>query len=209
MSLTYTTLQAALLSKSVHPELTTEAADFVRECEGMIRREVLAQETRTTLVEANRISEGLYSLPATIQQVRAVYGVNGTETFPMENVGLQGIRQLPASADAQHYAVSGNTIEFRGVPGTDAEFEIVGLGWPDALDVTPTNDLLTYHESLYVQGGLFFLYQHTQDFELAQAALSVFQRTVKTLNELISRKISGSSVLPAYNFGHVRTGRGY
>jgi hypothetical protein len=116
---------------------------------------------------------------------------------------------LPSSADPQHYAVSGSSIEIRGIPGDDAELEVVGIGWPDPLETTATNTLLSNHEDLYVYGTLFHLYQFTQDLELAQAALSTFTDAVDTVNEQIGRRIGGGSVLPAYNFGHVRTGRGY
>lgn len=209
MSYDYTTLQAAILSKSKRADLTAETADFVRLAEGMIRREIRASETRLTLAESDRVSDGLYTLPDTIQEVRAVYGTNGSETFALENVGLQGIRMLPSTADPQHYAVSGSTIEFRGVPGTDAEFEIVGFGWPAPLATTSTNALLTDHEALYLYGSLFHLWQRTQDFELAQSALSVFTDAARKLNDLIGRKVSGNSQLPIYNFGQVRIGRGY
>jgi len=175
----------------------------------MIRRSVRAHETRTTLDESDRSSGGLYILPDTIQEIRAVYTDGPVDSYTLENVGLAGIRMLPSDADPQHYAVSGSTVEFRGVPGTDTEFEIVGMGWPDPLATTATNALLTNHEAVYLYGGLFHLYYFAQDLELAQNALSAFNDAVQTLNKLIGRKIGGGSILPAYNFGHISTSRGY
>lgn len=211
MSYDYTTLQAALLTKSVRSDLAAETADFVRLAEGMIRRNVRAMETRTTIGESARIADGLYTLPDTIQEVRAVYGESGDDgnTFALENVGLLGIRAVPADADPTRYAISGGTIEFRGVPGTDVEFEIVGFGWPDPLETTSTNSLLTNHEAIYLYGALHHLWLRTQDFELAQSALSLFNDAVRQLNALTDRKVGGASILPAYNFGQVRIGRGY
>lgn len=206
----YASLQAAILAKAVTPELTTEVLEFIQSCEAMIRREVRAMETRTTLVEADRISGGVYDLGGQVQEVRSIIATSsGGDTYRLENVGLAGIRMLSSSADPQHYAVSGQTVEIRGVPGTDAEFELVYVGWPDALSVTPTNELLTNHSDLYLFGSLFYLYNHTQDLELAQAALSVYGAARDTLNEAAERLKGGGSVMPAYNFGHVRIARGY
>ena len=210
MSYDYTTLQAAIVAKAARADLASECPDFVRLTEGMIRRTVKAFETRTTLGESARVTAGVYTLPDTIQDVRAVYGVNSAgEPFVLRNVGVRGIKMLPESATPMDYAVSGNTVEFRGVPGTDAEFELVGYGWPDPLATTSTNELLTNHEALYLYGGLHHLWIRTQDFELAQQALSLFQDAARSLNEAIHRKVGGNSQLPAYNFGHMRTGRGY
>lgn len=206
----YTSLKAAILAQAVHPELTTEVAQFVQSCEAMIRREVRAMETRTTLEEADRISGGVYNLGGQVQEVRSIIATSsGGDTYRLENVGLAGIRMLAASVDPLHYGVSGQTVEIRGVPGTDAEFELIYVGWPDELEDTATNELLTNHPDLYLYGSLFHLYNWTQDLELAQAALSVYGDARDKLNEAVDRLKGGGSVMPAYNFGHVRIGRGY
>jgi hypothetical protein len=210
MSLNYTTLQSTVLAQAVHTELTTEVVQFIRMCESMIRREVTALELRSTLDETDRSSGGVYNLSGQVQEIRQIYATaSDGSTYALENVGLAGIRMLPADSDVQHYAVSGQTVEFRGVPGTDAELEIVYFGWPDPLSVTDSNELLTNFEDLYVFGTLFYLYNFTQDLELAQSALSVFTDAVEKINRATSRRIGGGSVLPAYNFGHVRTSTGY
>lgn len=210
MSLNYTTLQSTVLDIADHAELTTEVVQFIRAAEAMIRRKVDAIETRTTLEEADRSSEGLYNLSGQVQEVRQVFAADSQgNTYALENVGLAGIRLVSASADVQFYGVSGQTIEFRGVPATDASLEIIYKGWPDPLATTATNTLLTNHEDIYIYATLFHLYQYTQDFELAQNALSTFIDAADDLNELTARLIGGGSVMPAYNFGHIRIGRGY
>lgn len=208
MSLTYTTLQAWVLERAVYPELTTEAATFVRECEAMIRRKVDALELRVTLTETDRDAEGLYNLSGRVREVRAAYATNlSGESYPLENVGVSGIRQLRSDADVRHYAIAGQQIEFRGVPATDAELELVVIGWPEALATTSTNDLLTYHEDLYTFGTLAKLYEFTQDFELADRAQASFDKAAAELNKALRRRIGGGSVLPFYNFGQIRIGR--
>lgn len=210
MSLTYTTLQSTVLAQAVRPELTTEVLQFIRSAEAMIRREVKAYPVRGTLVEANRSSGGVYNLSGQVQQVLAVMADDsqGNE-YGLENVGIAGIRELPSDADVQHFAVLGQTIEFRGVPATDASLPIIYMGWPDPLDTTATNDLLTNHEDLYVYGTLFHLYNYEQELQLAQSALSIFENAADSLNELNDSRAGGGSIMPAYNFGHVTIGKGY
>lgn len=205
MSLTYTTLQSTILDMAKRGELTAKAPDFVRLAESMIRRSVRAFERRQTLVEADRNSEGVYDLDGYTQAIRGAWYDGRT----LENVGIANIRKLTADSDVLQYALSGQTIEFRGVPGTDAEIELVTFGWPAPLATTATNSLLDDHEDLYVYGGLYHLYQYTQDIELAREALSSFDAAVRAVNALNSMQTGGQSSTPAYNFGHQRIGSGY
>lgn len=210
MALNYTTLQSTVLAQAIHTELSAQCPQFVRMCEAMIKREVRAFEVRGTVGESQRSSLGLYNLSGQVQEVRAVYATGPAgNTYALENVGAEGIRMLPDSADVQHYCVSGQTIEFRGVPGTGASMPIVYFGWPDALEVTATNQLLTDFEDMYVYGTLFHVHNYVQELELAQAALSVFGDCVAKLNKLNGRRSGGASILPAYNFGHINTGSRY
>lgn len=209
MSLNYTTLQAWILARAVRPELTVEVVTFIRECEAMIRRKVDALELRVTLDESDRSSGGIYNLSGQVREVRAVFATDlGGQTYLLENVGIAGIRQLRSDADVHHYALVGQTIEFRGVPATDAELELVVLGWPDPLATTATNELLTNHEDLYTFGSLYQLYDWSQDLELAANALDRFTRAAEDLNKAVRRRIGGGSVLPFYNFGQIPVSRG-
>ena len=210
MSLNYTTLQSTVLAQAARADLTTEVVQFIRMAEAMIRREVKAFEVRTTLEEADRSSGGVYNLSGQVQEIRGIWGTASDGTsYTLENVGLAGIRSIESDATPLYYAVSGQTVEFRGVPATDASFDLVVFGWPDPLATTSTNSLLTNHEDLYVYGTLFHLYNYTQDLELAQAALSVFLDAADKVNQLNGRLIGGSSIQPAYNFGQISTSTGY
>lgn len=194
-------LKQAILDDSHRADLTTHVARFVREAEGMIRRDLTGYVLTYTLSEADRISGGLYQLPATVLQVRTLHAVD-RQGDGLERMSPQNLRRIATTADPLWFAELGNnTVEFRGTPGTDAEFDLLYFGHPVALDQdTDENELLTDHESLYVNGGLFFLYKHTQDRELQSDALDIFNGVMKTLNEQIARKIGGASIAPAYNF---------
>jgi hypothetical protein len=209
MALDYTTLQTTVLEQAKRSDKAAKCPQFIRSCESMVRRKLQALEFRITLAEVDRVAEGVYTLPEHVQEVRAIFGTVNSNRVQLRDVGLSGINSLAPSDPAIVYAISGHTIEFRGVPGTGSEFEAVCFGWPDPLATTPTNELLDKYEDLYVYGTLFFLYNDTQDLELAQASLSVFEDVVKHVNKMASRIIGNPASPPAYNFGHIPTGQGY
>jgi hypothetical protein len=207
--MTYSELQAWVLKEAVHAELTTEVVTFIAQCEALITRKIRAIEVDTTILEASRTLAGVYALPGRVLKVR-VLQAPATDGVALENVGLAGIHMLPATADVQHYAIVGQNVEFRGVPGPNADFRIVYIGWPAALaSANDTNEILTDHSDVYIAGALHYLYRYTQDFEAAQLQLSAFTDAAADLNAATARRFGGSSQLPAYNFGHVRVGRGY
>ena len=86
------------------------------------------------------------------------------------------------------------------MPGTADVFDILYFGSPVPFAADgDTNNLLTDHESLYMAGAKFYMYLHTQDRELAQDELDIFNGTMATLNEQIARQIGGSNIAPMYN----------
>jgi hypothetical protein len=109
---------------------------------------------------------------------------------------------MDSTADVLQYCQNGNgDIEFRGEPGTSDVFDVLYFGTPAPFSADgDENDLLTDHETLYLEGSKFFLYLHTQDRELAKDALDIFNNVVTDLNEQMARQISGANVSPVYNF---------
>lgn len=197
----YGELKQAVLDDSHRPDLSSQVARFIREAEGMIRRELRAYVVSATLGESDRVSGGIYTLPSTLLEIRSINRAD-EDGDGLEKVSPATLRRLPVTADPLQYAQRGNgQIEIRGVPTTGAEFDLLYLGHPAALvNDEDTNDLLTDHESLYIEGALFYLYKHTQDLELAQGALDTFSDVLGKLNEQFGRKLGGASVAPSYNF---------
>jgi|SRR6185436_19743734 len=208
-TLNYTTLQSTILDKAKRSDKAAQCPGYIRECESMIRRKVLALESRATLDETDRVSEGLYNLPSNVQEVRAIFGAVNGNPIELRNVGMRGLLTFAETDSTQVYGVIGATVEFRGIPGTGSEFTLVSFGWPEPLDTVSTNELLNLYEDLYIHGSLFFLYNDTQDRELAQDALSIFEDVVKHLNKVAQRRQGNPAAPPAYNFGSISTGPGY
>lgn len=199
----YGQLKQAVLDTAHRADLASFSADFVRRAEGMIRRELRAYPLSYTLTDADRVSNGVYTLPSNVLEVRAIFAsdVNGN-SYALEQVGLSAIRvALEASASPVQYAIRGTQIEFRGVPATGSSLELLYLGSPTAFSAdADTNALLTDHEAIYLQGALYHLYVHTQDLELAQAALEACTDAIDKVNQTMGRKLGGARGTGAYNF---------
>lgn len=204
MSLTYTTLQTAIMTDTHRPDLASEIPRFIRLAEGLIRRELRAYELSATLTDADRVTagEGVYTLPGRVLDIRSIHLV-GRQGDGLNRVMPGHIRRMAGTADVVQYCQYGDgTLEFRGIPGSSDEFEVRYFGTPAPLDTTATNELLDDHEGLYMAGAKFYLYQYEQNLELAQAEANTFDAIMERINEQMARKISGGTVAPTYNFSH-------
>lgn len=201
MSLTYTTLQTAIMTDTHRPDLSAEIPRFIRLAEGLIRRDLRAYELTATLDDADRVTpgEGIFTLPGRVLDIRSIHLV-GRQGDALHRVMPGQIRRLASTADVVQYTQHGDdTVEFRGIPGASDEFEVRYFGTPAPLDTTATNGLLDDHEGLYMAGAKFYLYSYEQNRELAQDEANIFDAIMGTINEQMARKIGGGSVAPVYN----------
>jgi hypothetical protein len=202
----YAELQQRVLDYAHRPDLVSQAASFVTLAEGLIRRDLQAATYRATLTDTDRApGSGTYTLPPALDVVRALYTSDAKDGAAQ--VSLAELRRLSPSDPVLWFAVDAGTVELRGIPAVGATIDVAYFGHPLPLaSPTDTNDLLTAHESLYVYGALFHLYQFTQDTELAQSALDTFSDALGKLNEAAGRKLGGARVAGAYHFGPIRRG---
>lgn len=201
MSLTYSTLKLQVLADAHREELgDTKAADFVRQAEGVIARRLRCTEmmTRTSFEEANRVTDGIYSLPGDYLEDGIIWSSNGRT--PMDKVGLAELRKYSAQLTPTIYSpLSKTEIEFRGTPGTDASLPYIYFARPTAfaadLDV---NSILTNHETIYLHAAQSALYTFTQDLELAGVAAGIAEAAIESLNEQASRLLASARTEQAY-----------
>jgi len=197
----YGELKQAILDDTHRADLSAHVERFVRQCEGLIRRDLTAYLLSTTLTDLDRVANGLFNLPARLLQVRHI-SLQGRQGDAIQRVAPGQIRRLDTTTDVVQYCQYGDgTIEFRGVPTASDVFDILYYGTPAPFSADgDENELLTDHETLYMAGGKFFLYLHTQDRELANDELDIFNGVIDTLNEQVARKVGGANVAPSYNF---------
>src|SRR5262245_23559084 len=116
----YGELKTAVVDGAHRPDKLASAPGFIRECEGMIRRKLkYALPLSVTLDENDRVAGGIYTLPSGLTRVTAVYHDDTPDG--LEQVSRAQIRRARDSAPVAQFCVLGDTIEFRGVPGTDDE----------------------------------------------------------------------------------------
>jgi len=208
MSLNYGTLKTQILEdahRTASSQVTAKVDDFVRNAEGIIARRLRAAEmiTRTNLTDTDRVTagEGFYTLPSDFLEARSFYLDASTPVY-LEGVSLLEIRTISATAPVRYWSViSDGEIEFRGVPSTTDEIELIYFARPAAFSSDgDTNDILTNHESIYLYLALSALYEYTQDLELAQAATVAGIAEIDALNEQTSRMLGGGRTRGFYNF---------
>ena len=197
----YGELKQAILDDTHRADLSTHVARFVRQCEGMIRRDLVGYLLNTTLTDSDRVSEGLYNLPGRSLQIRHIR-LQGRQGDDIVRVSPGQIMRLDSTADVLQYAEYGDgTIEFRGIPGATDVFDLLYYGTPIPFATdTDENDLLTDHETLYMAGAKVFLYEHTQDRELMSDQATLYNGIIEDINEQTARKIGGAAIAPTYNF---------
>lgn len=192
-------LVTAIIEDSHRADLAALVPRFIREGEGMIRRELVALPVRTTFGEADRsvTDANIYTLPTGIQTIRTIR--NGDTTLSKVSIGK--VRSLSRAASPLWFAeIDDSYIEIRGTPPTDTVFDIEYIGYPAPLvENTDTNSLLEDNETLYIAGAMFFLRTHTEEEALAQKALSTFYNVLEKLNEQYGRKYGGTTVAGGYN----------
>jgi hypothetical protein len=202
------------MDESHRSDLTARIPGFVDRAEAMIARKVRAIEMidSVTLTDADRViaDSPIYTLPSDFLEDRNVV----TDDRSLRKVSRDSLLSTNSSGLVQVYHMRSDPdaylMEFRAVPGTDAEIEVEYFARPAALtDDSDTNRLLAAHESVYLYAALFHLYTWTQDLELAQAAVDTFKDAADTLNELAGRFTGGTNEKPKQNLGHFRIATGY
>lgn len=202
MSLNYGTLKTKIITESHLTSITdAQAAEFVRQAEGVIYRTLRAAEmiTRATLTSADIVTGGIYSLPSDYLEARSVF--RESDTF-LESVSLYELRSYASTSPVRHYCVlSDREIEFRGVPSTSDEFELVYFARPAAFsDNADQNSILTRHEAIYFHASMTQLYLFTQDLELASAHSDIAANAIENLNQQAGRLLGGKRTRGGYAF---------
>jgi len=199
----YGELKTAVIEDTHRPDLASLVPRFIREGEGLIRRDMTAYLLSGTLDDTARVSANspIYNLPFNILFIRRL-ALQGSTAPGLIRIALDAIGSYAETDRVAVYAEDGTgTIEVRGNPPLGSVFDLNYFGMPAELsDDLDTNSLLDDHETLYKSAAMFHLYQHTQDRELSKDSLDIFGSVIDTLNEQIARKIGGVKITPSYNF---------
>lgn len=203
----YGELKTFVLADSHRTDLTAYIERFVRGAEGLIRRKCpnFQTDASVTLDDTDRGSDpttDLYTLPSGIIEVRRVVMTSGSEEPPLHPVGPNNVALKSRSAHPSFYALLGNRLQIRGVPGEGSEFDVLYFGELTELSADgDTNAVLTSHEAVYVHGAKHYLRRHTEEWDQAADELELFNDAADALNELTKRRLGNPGAAPAYDFG--------
>jgi hypothetical protein len=196
-------LKTAILADAHRPDLTAHVARFVRMGEGLIARRMQGWELDSTITlddsdRGSDVTQDTYTLPVGILQIRRI--VIGDD--PVQPAGPNFLSMVVRSNNPRFYAVLGNRLQVRGVPAELAELVVDYRGRLEALSAdVDTNAVLTSHEALYMHAATHYLRRHTEEPELADQELGLFNDVVDQLNEEAGRKLGNAGAAPAYDFG--------
>lgn len=201
-----------------HRSVDTDLPDWIELIEGTFARNLRAVEMlkMSTIQESDRDStwDEIYDLPTDFLEERIVKEA-GTTGARLEKVGLDTLYTYKRSTNIWGYALTGTAnapqIAFIGTPATDKEFDVMYFARQtlDTDNDSNTTEILTHHAELYVHGCLFYVYQKSQDLELAQVHADQLAEAMKTLNEQAGRFLGGTVAKVAYNLGVHSQQRGY
>lgn len=207
MALNYGTLKTQILDETHRSDLSANVDDFVRIAEGRIFRELRCAEMikRVDLTDSDRVTadEGFFNLPSDYLEERSFFIV-GTNVgdVQLESVSLAELRKFSGSSAVRHYAIiSDGEVEFRGIPSTTDTIELIYYARPAAFSgPSDVNDILTRHESIYLDAAKAALYDYTQDLELMQAHNQRATETIEQLNQQAGRLTGGARQRGYYDF---------
>lgn len=204
-----------------HRSVSTDLPKWIELLEGTFARNLRATDMlkMIALEETDRDSSWaeLYDLPVDFLEERIIkissFGSSGGRR--LEKVGLDTLYTYKRSTRVWGYALTGSDnapqVAFIGTPATDSLFDVMYFARQtlDTDNDSNTTELLTNHAELYVHGCLFYVYQKSQDLELAQAHADQLDEAMKTLNEQTGRFLGGTVANTAYNLGVHSQQRGY
>lgn len=183
------TLFDSVLAETQRADKETELPEMLEHVEAKIAREVRCDEMSAS--DTLDTSSGSAALPADFLGIRAAYDDDG----PLQQVGLMEYRTQ--TGQRRTYAVVNRELLARV---DEVSIDYYARPAPLALD-GDTNDLLDAHPDLYVALLSFYLYKRTQDLELANMQLEVYNDARDKLNELAQRQQGAARLGKPYSFG--------
>jgi hypothetical protein len=196
----YGQLKTFIIARAHRPDKLSQAGDFIREAEGLIRVKLDAYPLSTTLTDANRSgpTSPRYTLPSGLRRITQVFSSDGIALVKSSRTALPPTN---GAGSTRIYADYGTSIIVAGVPGAGTSLALEYMGVPSALtNDVDVNALLTDHETLYVEGALFFLRKDIEDDDQAQRHYDLFMAYMDGLNEQYGEKTGGAVTSGGYDF---------
>ncbi len=183
------TLFSSALAETYRADKASELPELLAFVEAKIARELRCNEMSAT--STLDTSSGSANLPDDFLGMRAAYDSTG----PLQQVGLMEYRSC--TSQRRTYAIDNGKL-FARISSVDISY----YARPAAMGTDgDTTAVLDAHPDLYLALLCFYIYKRTQDLELAQTSLGVYEDARDKLNELADRQRGAARVGKPYFFG--------
>ena len=162
----YASLQTAMTSWALRPDLTALYPDFITLGEAKINRRLRIRSMETALSLTTVGGTATVALPTRYVQMKSIY-IDADPKVKLQPVTLeQGIALRPSSASGRprFFATEGDNL--RLFPTPDASYSIVGIyyaSYPGLTSTNTANVLLTSAPDLYLASSMYELSKYIRD----------------------------------------------
>ena len=198
MSITnYTQLKTAVANFLARSDLTDRIPEFISLAEGRLSREL---ESRSQEKRANATltaNDEFVALPTDLREVRHVKLLTSPNTVLEYKSPVTLESEFGGTTGKPRaYTIVGGEIQFRPVPDTSYNAQIIYVGSISALsDSNLVNTILTRHPDAYLSGALTEAYTYLMDEQRAQIYDTKFTRAIEEIKRDEERSQYGTGTL--------------
>lgn len=193
----YTELQQAILDDTHKSQYVGAPVQrFIAQGEALIASQLESYNFLTTLTDANRIvpAEGRYGMLRLIQLRYVKIG-----GLPLDKVDETSAYLQRSNTRSIVYVQRASEILIAGVPGVGTTIDVDYMGLPEALSISPTNQLLDKVPQLYIDAASHYVFKRARDYDSAEIALQGVVSMCRQLNAQIKKLLGGANAAGAYN----------
>lgn len=193
----YTELKTAVGNFLARSDLTDRIPEFISLAEGRLSREL---ESRSQEKRANATltaSDEFVALPTDLREVRHVKLLTSPNVILEYKSPITLESEFGGSAGRPSaYSIVGGEIQFRPVPDSAYQVQIIYVGSISALsDSNLVNTILTRHPDAYLSGALTEAYTYLMDEQRAQIYDTKFTRAIEEIKRDEERAHYGGGTL--------------
>lgn len=192
----YEELQAAILSDTHRADYSPYIVRFIQQGEALISVSLDGYFLETAIDEDDRVTDGVYTLPAKVTTMRTVIHNNN----PLRQVDETLVARYRTASDVFCYCMRDSNIVIAGIPAEDSVISLNYYGMPSALaNPSDTNNLLSDYPQLYIEAAQVYLFKRARNLEVASAMFQSVQYMTREINRKMKKKLAGGESANTYN----------
>lgn len=201
----YDNLVKSVIDWSHREDLSTLIADFIQLSENeMYSNDDATLKVRSMEIISESIADSKYlSLPDNYESSRSIrLVIDGNVELVYRTP--EAMKRYAYVGLPRFYTIVGNEIEFDRTP--DSEYTVELQYYRRAANLTETNqtnEILLQHPNIYLNGALYQLFTHSQDYQQQQVYYGRFINAIKGANKADKRGRFGTAPQVSIDIGMV------